>query len=124
MGLDQYAFIKGKESSDIKDATEIAYWRKHNRLQGWMEALWVKKGNTDEFNCKRLYLVPEDIDALEKDIANRKLPMTEGFFFGRDSYDYDGEEGNYYEYEKDIAFVERAKEAFVNGDEVFYSCGW
>ena len=33
MGLDQYAFSENKDG----ERTEIAYWRKHNRLQGWME---------------------------------------------------------------------------------------
>ena len=39
MGLDQYAY-RIKEGQGF----EIAYWRKHNRLQGWMENLWVEKG--------------------------------------------------------------------------------
>ena len=35
MGLDQFAYTtKGKEKE------EIAYWRKHNALHGWMENLW------------------------------------------------------------------------------------
>jgi len=40
MGLDQFAYsvdAKGKRE-------EIAYWRKHPNLQGWMEALWIEKG--------------------------------------------------------------------------------
>ena len=26
------------------DGNELAYWRKHNRLHGWMEELWESKG--------------------------------------------------------------------------------
>ena len=45
MGLDQYARIR-------KPGEEIMYWRKHNRLQGWMTDLWMKRTgneNVDNF---------------------------------------------------------------------------
>ena len=46
MGLDQFAYkVKGDER------TELHYWRKHNRLQGFMEALYAKKNGNGEFNC-------------------------------------------------------------------------
>ena len=38
MGLDQYGYAVPKEESEARN--ELAYWRKHNRLQGWMEHLW------------------------------------------------------------------------------------
>ena len=121
MGLDAYAFVK--DNANQKKGTEIAYWRKHNRLQGWMEALWVKKGNTDEFNCKDLVLTDNDIDALEMAIAKRDLPMTEGFFFGRDSYDPSGGD-NYPDYEADKEFIAKAREALAADKIVYYSCWW
>lgn len=40
MGLDQYASIR----KDGQEDQEIAYWRKHPNLQGWMEQLWREKG--------------------------------------------------------------------------------
>lgn len=40
MGLDQYAYYL----DDKNERVELAYWRKHPNLQGWMEALWEKKG--------------------------------------------------------------------------------
>ena len=46
MGLDQYARIR-------EPGEEVMYWRKHNRLQGWMTDLWMKRtGNEDtsQFN--------------------------------------------------------------------------
>ena len=42
MGLDQYAYASTEIKSE--DREELSYWRKHNRLQGWMEALWEDKG--------------------------------------------------------------------------------
>ena len=48
MGLDQYLQKRNTET--------IGTWRKHNRLQGWMENLYVSKGGMDEFNCKDLTL--------------------------------------------------------------------
>lgn len=123
MGLDQYAYTKDVKNRPTDKGTEIAYWRKHNRLQGWMDKLWHDKGNTDEFNCKDLVLTESDIDALELAIAKKDLPMTEGFFFGRDSYDADGEE-NYPDYDSDVAFIAKAREAFANDLIVYYSCWW
>ena len=41
MGLDQYAYAK--ESEGAEEQEELAYWRKHNRLQGYMEKLWNLK---------------------------------------------------------------------------------
>jgi len=84
MGLDQYAF----RVTDSGERTEIACWRKHNRLQGWMESLYIKKGGTKEFNCVDVELEWEEIVQLATDIDNRHLPETEGFFFGSDSYSY------------------------------------
>ena len=38
MGLDQYAYVANKAGSEYNDQSrqEIAYWRKHPNLQGWM----------------------------------------------------------------------------------------
>ena len=53
MGLDQYATArKGEARTDdegytyYEDSKELAYWRKHPSLQGWMEDLWIEKGNS------------------------------------------------------------------------------
>ena len=128
MGLDQNAYANGEE---------IAYWRKHNRLQGWMEQLWHDKGRpnaqTDgdamgDFNCVELELDANDIDALEEAVENFALPETQGFFFGNDSYFWGDDDGNplpentYYHKEADLEFIENAKKALDNGERVCYSC--
>lgn len=135
MGLDMYAFSrmpmnqlsdeqKEKIMTDViehgeatNDPIEIAYWRKHNALHGWMERLYREKGGEDEFNCIDLLLTSEDLDRLEKDIKESKLYPVEGFFFGGD---YDPATEN----SKDIAFIRKAREELEEGNEVYYTSWW
>ena len=125
MGLDQFAFAIQSNGS----REEIAYWRKHPNLQGWMENLWESKGrpsfNQEEnagglglsdFNCVPVELSYEDLDDLEDAIVNDSLPATNGFFFGSDSDDY---------YKRqDLEFIEKAREALDNGLTVCYDSWW
>ena len=111
MGLDQYAHC-GEE--------EIAYWRKHNRLQGWMENLYREKGGTGDFNCVDVELTLEDLDQLEAAINDMDLPETHGFFFGTDSYvDYE----EWYK-DGDLKFIADARKAINAGKTVTYSSWW
>jgi hypothetical protein len=41
------------------DTIELAYWRKHPNLQGWMQELYYEKGGEGEFNCVDLELTLE-----------------------------------------------------------------
>ncbi len=130
MGLDQYAYA----SSEIKseDREEIAYWRKHNRLQGWMEQLWEKKGRPHfndienplgDFNCQPVELTLSDIEQLEAHVENKSLPETGGFFFGGDSYaDYEDPEWGYKK--TDLEFIGLARTALQEGKKVFYDSWW
>lgn len=122
MGLDQSAYVR-KEGE--KEGKEIAYWRKHNRLQGWMEDLWKRKNPTGkEFNCVNLILEDCDIDALELAIAKRDLPETRGFFFGNDSYGYEADGKPYADYDTDIKFIKDARDALACGHELYYRPWW
>ena len=127
MGLDQTAYqVKSDYDSDSRTETttktELHYWRKHNRLQGWMEELWRSKGGDGEFNLVDVTLDEDDLDRLEAAIQNKKLPETGGFFFGSDSYeDYEGEYG--YK-DRAIEFVQKARKALQGGWRVVYSCWW
>ena len=133
MGLDQNAYSKNQDGEDF----HIADWRKHNRLQGWMEQLWEDKGRPNsrkendpmgDFNCVELELTREDIDNLEDAILNFDLPETMGFFFGSDSYFWHDEndkpfpENEYWYKESDLQFVEDARKALDKGEKVYYSC--
>ena len=119
MGLDMYAVRRSPIEKE-----EIHYWRKHNRLHGWMEELWREKtGKEGKFNTEEVILELIDITNLEKAIINDELPETEGFFFGNDSYSWD-EEVLQQQKEDDLKFVEEAKQAIMEGDEVIYSSWW
>lgn len=154
MGLDQYAYIAARANQrdefydqeglafDGKDwvvpeggfakPRELAYWRKHPNLQGWMERLWLHKNGyalsedqqfiegkqAPDFNGVELELTWEDIDCLEQDIKKGVVAQlnTSGFFFGDPSDDYYRD--------KDLAFVKQAKAEVFCGLRVFYNSSW
>ena len=113
------------------------YWRKHNRLHGWMEELWESKGKPfngklednplGDFNCVELELTLEDIDQLEEEVVNMTMPETAGFFFGGDSFGYKDDDGNefaegdYYYKETDLNFIKEARKALEKEQRVTYS---
>ena len=113
MGLDQYAKVY---EGDKDEGTEIAYWRKHPHLQGWMENLYREKGGEQDFNCVAVEVSEEDLDRLEEDIKAKGLPKTSGFFFGDDS-------SSHY-VEQDLQFIEDARKAIAEGKKVAYSSWW
>jgi hypothetical protein len=121
MGLDQYAYIASKADTmyDDNSRQELAYWRKHPNLQGWIERLAEKKGlEYDSFNGVELELSWDDIDMLEKDIKSGEVSKlgTTGFFFGNPSDDY--------YYETDLKFCVDAKAELFLGRKVFYNSSW
>ena len=145
MGLDQYAYAgfagqrneyynqegeydpitqEWTSSGPTTKPRELAYWRKHPNLHGWMEQLWFEKGmpgtgNKDTpFNCVELELTWEDIDRLEADIKNGHVAglETTGFFFGNSS------DSIYHE--QDLQFCIDAKAEIFLGFRVFYNSSW
>lgn len=130
MGLDMYAFrVRNKDAIDdftirseaegrTEQMEELAYWRKHHDLHGWMERLYRSKGgDVQSFNCVPVRLTNEDLDALEKDVRRRMLPETTGFFFGNNPPDTESEE-------RDLQFITAAREAIAAGDAVYYDSWW
>lgn len=126
MGLDMNAYRIAAEKLgeaqvdfDFNDAVELHYWRKHPNLHGWMQRLYVEKGGTftdpGAFNCVPVRLEMADLDRLETAIRAGNLPDTSGFFFGAS----DGSE-----WQDDLAFVQKAREALLEGDAVLYSSWW
>ena len=139
MGLDMYAFRHKGERIDQKtdrsklEGTErqpilFADWRKHNRLQGFMQELYDEQNpdsstkGWNDFNCVPLYLSRKDLDALEEAIRSRTLLETGGFFFGQDSYTWEGEQEDMKA--TDLKFVADAKKYLNEGFQVFYECWW
>lgn len=123
MGLDMYAYktkAKLNEETDFStqnlNEVEIAYWRKHPNLHGWMENLYYNKGGkSDSFNCVSLELTSEDLKELYTDLKERNLPETAGFFFGKT----DGTE-----YDYDMEFVETALKSIDEGYSIYYNSWW
>ncbi len=140
MSLDQYAYARkgdpkieleeytttctetGKEEKQIEehliweDQMELAYWRKHPNLQGWMEYLLNSKCGEGEFNCVDVELTDADLDRLEEDIKGSYLPDTKGFFFGGNSDAW---------YKKgDLDFIKDAREHLSMGYKIVYTSWW
>ena len=121
MGLDMYAMVTSEAIKKVVDfeaenAIRLHYWRKHPNLHGWMEALyWEKGGQGDCFNCVPVALTAADLDDLERDIRENRLPETAGFFFGAS----DGSEA-----EEDLEFIAKARDALAEGKTVFYNSWW
>jgi hypothetical protein len=129
MGLDMYAFSVAKADaiSDFEvragneggeGHVELAYWRKFNALQGWMEDLYRAKGGTVEsFNCVAVRLTQEDLNELEYALIENKLEPREGFFFG-------SQEINELHIKATYEFIAKAHEAINEGREVYYDSWW
>ena len=123
MGLDQYATARrGEARTDdegytyYEDSMELACWRKHPNLQGWMQELYYEKGGEGEFNCVDVELTLEDLDALEATLDEEEQPETVGFFFGGNADDHYAE--------ADREFIVQARAAIKQGYKVIYSSWW
>jgi len=136
VGLDMYAYVATKAgqqreyydgavwddtsgdivNSKVTKPREIAYWRKHPNLHGWMHQLWEDQGNSGQFNGDELELTWEDLDRLEHVVKNKELPDTSGFFFGNDA------DAHYQE--QDLKFIREAKAELFLGLKVFYNSSW
>jgi hypothetical protein len=118
MGLDMYAYTAAKEQADYETSQrEIAYWRKHPNLHGWMERLAESKNvKYSTFNGVELELTWQDLDELERAITHDQLPSTQGFFFGNEADDY-------YK-EQDLEFIKKARAELFLGLKVFYNSSW
>lgn len=140
MGLDQYAYVAARagqsdefwdgaefnkdsgefENPKMSQPREIAYWRKHPNLHGWMEQLWLKKHKPDsskyQFNNVELELTWQDLEDLERAVRHGQLPDTSGFFFGNKADDIYREQ--------DLEFIRNARAELFVGLRVFYNSSW
>jgi hypothetical protein len=128
MGLDMYCWaIEPKKIKVLEDINaefkkdqkpeELFYWRKHHDLHGYFENLYRERGGEDEFNCVKLRLYETDLDNLEQDVINKKLPQTTGFFFGDQPVTDE-------DVENDLLFIAKARQAIKEGKAVFYDSWW
>jgi len=106
-------------SPTVTNPREIAYWRKHPNLHGWMARLWLDQDNTRTdkvFNGVELELTHKDLDELERAVTHGQLPSTQGFFFGDESDDFYRE--------SDLQFIKNARAELFFGLKVFYNSSW
>ena len=119
MGLDQCAALK----SAGEDAAPKFIWRKHSKLQTFMENLFVAKTGRDagDLNCEDMTLTLDDLSTLAGLIANVDLPHCDGgFFYG---HQYQDEAAAEYA-DQDAEFCAWAQTQIGAGETVFYSCWW
>jgi len=112
---------KEHRNPNVNKPRDIAYWRKHPNLHGWMAQLWLKReGNAlreaDNFNGIEMELTAEDLDDLELAVKKRRLPGTSGFFFGSDA--------DKHYYNDDLKFIQEARAEMFLGLKVFYNSSW
>lgn len=151
MGLDQYAGTMRTQTYEYKtpegekkvDEYQMAgpfQWRKHARLQEFMNTLYMERNNlknkweeiakNDESNetywnpisWSEIKLKEKDIDRLEKAIRSNYIEYfcEGGFMWGHEVQE---EQRNYYR-EQDLEFIEFAREALADGETVVYECSW
>ena len=134
MGLDMYAYTAARAgqqnefwetgefvdgefvNTKVTEPVELAYWRKHPNLHGWMQQLWESRGNEGNFNGDELELTAEDLDDLELAVTHGQLPTTGGFFFGNPSDEFYREQ--------DLEFIKNARAELFMGLKVFYNSSW
>jgi hypothetical protein len=134
MGLDMYAYTATRAgqqnefyetgnyvdgeyvNSKVTKPVDLAYWRKHPNLHGWMQQLWESRGNEGDFNGDELELTAEDLDELERAVTHGQLPTTGGFFFGNPSDEHYREQ--------DLEFIKNARAELFLGLKVFYNSSW
>jgi hypothetical protein len=149
MGLDQYAKLKGQKlnfdklfSDDCNPIEDGFCWRKHARLQVFMNSQWIKQnehkykkqlkdaGKGEPFNLSHLgfnagevvYMTEEVVKDLEEAIKTdyHKYFANDGFFWGQQF-----QEQSVKEYKKqDEEFLAFCKYALKNKQVVEYECSW
>lgn len=114
-----------------KGQEELAYWRKHPNLQGWMEKLWEAKmrksgreipsrpvgqfSGMSIFNCIPVRVDEDDLRRLEKAVLADALPFASGFFWGVSRPEHK---------ELDLKFIAKARQAIADGYAVIYDSSW
>jgi len=115
MGLDSYAFVTATPDGALSDAYSFYYWRKHDDLLAWAEAIAKEKGaeiEREENYCFfSIQLEPSDIDRLEAEVLSGQL------------YTKDLSQRHFLRL-CDIDFISKARIAFQAGLFVSFTSDW
>jgi len=132
MGLDQYAHVRNRKidfdkvySDDYKPQRDGFVWRKHSRLQTFMQNKFFENnsnlGDVD-FNCRDLEIDKKIIEALRQEVQSGYYNSfcQGGFFWG-----HQFQEETVKEYQKqDLEFCDWVLTELDKGNKVVYSCSW
>jgi hypothetical protein len=120
--LDAKGNCTREDSDDYEgdDYTEIAYFRKVNWLQNWMQQAYSKKtgvADAKDFNCVHLVLTRDLLIKLREDIVMDNISPVNGFFFGAQEI-YPEEK------EKVLSAIKDCFDEISFGNTVTYSSWW
>jgi len=122
MGLDQYAYSREQRDRN-EEISEQFYWRKHSKLQEFMETIANEREGMSptDLNCGELELFEDEIIQLQELVKGNSLPESPGgFFYGHQFQDEAAEENR----DQDLEFCKWALTEIKDGNHVFYSCWW
>ena len=96
---------------------EIAYFRKHNRLHGWLMKLYYSKGGKGSFNGDALEITLDDVRHLKCAIKNDNMDDVSGFFWGTQRFDRSIKK----QYNQ---LCRKIRRAIKDGLVVYYNSSW
>jgi hypothetical protein len=148
MGLDQYAHLRGKDinfekvyNSDDYDPKEDGFvWRKHARLQTFMNQQWQKQNEREakkrnkpptdpmDLSClgmnagDEVYITEDVLKELKEAYKDKyyRYFCNDGFFWGQQ---FQEEAVNEYK-GQDKKFIEWCEEAIKRKQTIVYTCSW
>ena len=148
MGLDQYAHLRGKNinfekvynSNDYDPKEDGFVWRKHARLQTFMNQQWQKQNQREaekrnkpptdpmDLSClgmnagDEVYITEEVLKELKKAYEEKYYRhfCSDGFFWGQQ---FQEEAVNEYK-GQDKKFIEWCEEAIKRKQTIVYTCSW
>jgi len=111
MGLDMFLYgrkhLMGGETEEdgftvIEKKLGMGYWHKHPNLHGYIVETFAD--GVDE--CQEIHLNEDDLRNVIQAIKDKKLPDTEGFFFGVSSGTEEEDQHSITIFEKALAWLE------------------
>lgn len=117
MGLDMYFYrVPKNEAPSRENLAQIAYFRKHSDLHGWLERLWRERpGNTGEFNCVFMEISPDILVRLKDYLKTPEKEKFMGFFWGQSQAS---------DWQRTRELVPELESIIKSGDRVYYYSWW
>lgn len=97
---------------------QLGYWRKHPNLHGFIVQTFA--GGKDE--CQNINLNADNIRQILQAIAERRLPQTSGFFFGKSDGSDEEIATDTAVFEKALAWLEEKQK--MRSKSIIYRASW